>query len=90
MGMTQRGIQSDVNNIGRIRPAIGLILVFQVLAQFGAPVVDLVTADEVQPDAVSEGLGEDVDGRLTLSAPNDPFPNDVSTKRRKRLKVVST
>jgi hypothetical protein len=77
MRMTQRGIQSDVNNIGSIRPVIGLILVFQVLAQFGAQAVELVTADEVQPDAVSEGPGEDVDRQLTLSAPNNLFPDDV-------------
>jgi hypothetical protein len=73
MWMTQRGIQSDVNNIGSIRPVIGLILVFQVLAQFGARAADLVIADEVQPDAVSEGPGEDVYGQLTLSVPNDLF-----------------
>jgi hypothetical protein len=77
MWMTQRRIQADVNNIGNIRPVIGLILVFQVLAQFGARAVDLVTADEVRPDAVSEGLDEDVDRQLTLSAPNNLFPDDV-------------
>jgi hypothetical protein len=54
-------MRSDVNNIGSIRPAIGLILVFQALAQVGARAVDLVTADENQPDAVGEGFGEDVD-----------------------------
>ena len=65
-------------------------MVFQVLAQFGAQAVDLVTADEVQPDAVSEGLGEDVDGQLTLNVPNDLFPGDVLTKREEKLEVFST
>jgi hypothetical protein len=58
-------------------------LVFRVLAQFGAQALDLVTADEVRPDAVSEGFGEDVEGQLTLSAPNDLFPDDALTKRGK-------
>jgi hypothetical protein len=77
MWMTQRGIQSDVNNIGSIRPVIGLILVFQVLAQFGARAVDLVTADEVQPDAVSEGPVRMSMASGPLACPNDLFPGDV-------------
>jgi hypothetical protein len=77
MWMTQRRIQAHVNNIGNIRPVIGLILVFQVPEQFGAQAVELVTADEVQPDGASEGPCEDVDRQLTLCAPNDLFPDDV-------------
>ena len=47
---------------------VGLIVVFQVLAQLGAGAVDLIAAHEVQPDAVGDGLGEDVDGQLPLGA----------------------
>ena len=47
---------------------VGLVVVFEVLAQLGAVAVDLVAADEVQPDAVGDGLGEDVDGQLPLGA----------------------
>ena len=43
-------------------------MVFRVSAQLGARAVDLVTAHEVQQDAVGEGFGEDVDGQLALGA----------------------
>jgi hypothetical protein len=43
-------------------------VVLQVLAQFGAGAIDLIAAHEVQPHAVGEGLGEDIDGLLALGA----------------------
>jgi hypothetical protein len=36
---------------------VGLVVVFQVLAQLSARAVDLIAAHEVQPHAVGEGLG---------------------------------
>src|SRR5262245_47126567 len=45
---------------------IPLAAVFAELAQFGAAAIDLVAAQEVDPGAVSEGLGADIDGQLPL------------------------
>jgi hypothetical protein len=53
---------------GRDPQHIALAVVFQELAQFGAGAVDLVSADEVQPDPAGERLGEEVDGQLALGA----------------------
>jgi hypothetical protein len=51
---------------GRDPQHVGLIVVFAELAQLGARSVHLVAADEVQPHAVGQGLGEDVGGQLAL------------------------
>ena len=53
---------------GRNPQHIALASLFAELAQFGAGAVDLVAADEVQPDA-GECLGEDVDGKLARPQP---------------------
>jgi hypothetical protein len=47
---------------------VGLVAVFEELPQFSAGVVDLVPADEIEPDAVGERLGGDLDGQLALGA----------------------
>ena len=47
---------------------VTLATAFQVLAQPGAGAIHLIPAHEVQPDAISEDLGEQVDGQLPLGA----------------------
>ena len=43
-------------------------MVFEELPQPGAGAVDLVPADEVQPDPVAERLRADIDGQLPFGA----------------------
>ena len=45
---------------------VGLAAGFQVLAQLGAAAIHLIAAHVVQLEAISEGLGEQVDGQLAL------------------------
>jgi hypothetical protein len=47
---------------------VGLIAVLQVLAQLGARAIDLIAAHEVQPHAIGERPGENVEGQLALGA----------------------
>jgi hypothetical protein len=47
---------------------ISLGVVFEELPQLGAGAVDLVPADEVQPDSVAERLSADVDGQFPFGA----------------------
>ena len=62
-------------------------MVFAELAQLGAGAVDLIAAHEVQPHAVGEGLGEDVDGQLALGA-EDQIRRQAHGRRRHRIADV--
>jgi len=53
---------------------VGLAAGFQVLPQLGAAAVDLIPAGEVQADALSEDLAEQVDGQLPLGAEGQARP----------------
>ena len=56
--------QSQVRLYTAIARHTVLVMAFAELPQLGARTVDLIAAHEVQPHAVGEGLGEDVDGQL--------------------------
>ncbi|MBS2965385.1 hypothetical protein KGA66_20205 [Actinocrinis puniceicyclus] len=78
-----RAGECDHERAGRAQD-IRLAPSFQELAQFGATAVHLVTADEVEAEIVGVGVGEHVDGQLSLGA-KDQVRRQACGRRRGRV-----